>query len=109
MTISNVLKKFVASALPRALEKVLDERLPSLIEEIMQKKFRDEPNIRLTHVGFNWAFYLALREHWANIDGQTAVAWLWEYIDVPYGHPDYDWTPAAAKLIASEYVLEFGE
>lgn len=107
--ISRLLRKLVAESVPKAIQKVLDERLPSLIEEIMEKKFRENPDMPLSEVGFNWALYLALKKHWADIDGASAVKWLREYIDVPYGHPDYFWTPAAANLIASEYVMECGD
>ena len=103
------LRKAIPGMVKEVFEKELDRRLPGIIEEILADRFKNRPDDPLSEVGFNWALALALREKWPAVPKQEAVRWLREYIEVPYGHKDYDWTPSAAKLIANEYVNEFGE
>lgn len=103
------LNAVISRVVSETIVKVVDERLPSLIEEIMTAKFEREPNVNLTNAGFGWALSIALRKHWPNLDGKTAARWLWDYIDVPYGSKGYVWTYAAAREIAAQYVSDFGE
>ena len=104
-----VLERELPTIVRNSVEKVLNDRLPSMIEETLSEHFKNRPNDPLNEVGFNWALALSLREIWPNVPNQEAVRWLREYIDAPFGHEGYDWTPAAAKLVAQEYVNEFGE
>lgn len=104
-----MLKEFVSKALPKAIEKVLDERLPSIIDECLMEKLSKYPYRQLNAVGFRWALALSLREMWPDVKNYEAVEWLEDYINTPYGTPGYDWSFSGAKTIALEYVNEVGE
>jgi hypothetical protein len=91
------------------LEKELEKRIPSLVEEIMIKGFSSHPNRELTKIGFEWAFYLAMRDHWPTVGRATSTAWLWDYLSTDYGVDGYCWTAASARELAETYVMEFGE
>ena len=104
-----VLERELPTMVKAEFERQLDLRLPSIIEDILRDRFRDRPNDPVSELGFNWALALSLRAYWPDVSNQDAVRWLREYIEVPYGHSDYDWSPAAAQLIAKEYVEELGE
>lgn len=91
------------------IERQIDKRLPSLIEEILSERFMSRPDAQLSEVGFNWALALSLRALWPDVTNVEAVRWLREYIEVPYGTAGYDWTASGAKLVATEYVNENGE
>lgn len=99
----------ISEVVTEAITKALDEQLPFIIEAELRKCFKEQPNKPLSEVGFNWALALALRDIWPDVPKREAVRWLREYIEVPYGHADYDWTAAAAAAIADEYTSEFGE
>ena len=75
----------------------------------MEVRERDEREQAHQTVGRELPVALALREKWPDVPKQEAVRWLREYIEVPFGHEGYAWTPSAAKLIANEYVNDFGE
>jgi hypothetical protein len=92
-----------------AIAQAIDRRLPAIIEDILADRFKNRPDDPLSEVGFNWAFALSLREFWPDVSNADAVRFLREYIEVPYGTDGYDWTPSAARLIATEYVNEVGE
>jgi hypothetical protein len=104
-----VLERELPAIVRSAFEKELEKRLPGLIEEVLSERFKNRPNDPLNEVGFNWALALSLRELWPDVPNHEAVRWLREYIEVPFGHDGYDWTPAAAKSVAHEYVNEVGE
>lgn len=91
------------------IERQIDKRLPSLIEEILAERFKTRPDYPLSEVGFNWALALSLRAMWPDVSNAEAVRWLREYIEVPYGTAGYDWSASADKLVAYEYVNEVGE
>lgn len=104
-----ILRSHVEKTVGETIMKVLDDRIPFLIEEILAERFKTRPNDPLSEVGFNWALALSLRLFWPDVSNAEAVRWLREYIEVPYGTAGHDWTASAAKLVASEYVNENGE
>jgi hypothetical protein len=104
-----VLKQSIPAMERSEIDRQLDQRLPSIIEDILADRFKNRPDNPLSEVGFNWALALSLRALWPNVTNAEAVRWLREYIDTPHGAAGYDWTPSAAKLIAYEYVNEVGE
>lgn len=89
----------------------LSELFGSAIAESLIKSIEkaDRDNLELTEVGFDWALAISLKRHWPDIDTQTAIRWLREYIGVPYGTAGYDWTVSAAREIAAQYAADFGE
>lgn len=103
------LNETIREVVAETISKALDEIMPAMIDAQMRKSFKDRPNQPLTEVGFNWALALALRDIWPDVSNKEAVKWLREYIEVPYGHKDHDWTAAAAETIAREYANEVGE
>lgn len=99
----------VSDTLRREIPKIVDRRLPEILEAHMAKRFAEEPHLDLTEVGFSWAFYLALKKRWPGIVRRDSDQWLHDYIDAPIGSAGYDWTPAAASGLASSYADEYGE
>lgn len=89
--------------------KVVSDKLPALVEDIIAEKLSREPDLPLSNAGFGWALSIALRKHWPDVDGKTAAAWLWDYIGVPFGTSGYAWTFSAAQDVAREYAEQFGE
>ncbi len=109
----SIFSKFFRSEIERsvknAIEKVVDSKLPALVEDVISEKLAKTPDAHLTREGFGWALSIALRKHWPELDGPTAARWLWDYLDVPYGTTGYTWTYAAAQDLAREYAEQFGE
>lgn len=104
-----LVRRHVEKTVDQTVAKVVDEKLPTLVEKIITEKHEREPNLPLTEIGFSWALSIALRKHWPNLDGKTASRWLWDYIDVPFGAKGYRWSYAGAQELALQYVQEFGE
>lgn len=97
----NIIERIVS----RAVDGVINERIEAHIARVLAR----ETDAQLTEVGFGLAFYLALREIWPGVDRRTAVAWARDYIGVPFCSPGYDWSPRAAKELATAYAQDFGE
>lgn len=104
-----LLRQHVEHTVDETIAKVIDDKLPALVEKIITEKYEHDPNLPLTETGFSWALSIALQKHWPEIDGKTAARWLWDYVDVPFGAKGYRWTYAGAQEIALQYVQEFGE
>lgn len=104
-----LVRKHVENTVDETIAKVIDDKLPALIEKIITEKYESDPNLELTETGFSWALSIALRKHWPQIDGETAARWLWDYVGVPFGAKGYQWTYAGAQGLALLYVQEFGE
>lgn len=105
----DLLRKFVQTRIESVVTTHLEKRLPSLIEEVLLEKFKENPSKPLSYVGFNWALALSLKEFWPDVPNAEAVVWLNEYTGIPYGTKGYDWSYAGAKDIARDYVNEVGE
>lgn len=105
----NLVRNFVHTRIESVVTTHLEKRLPSLIEEVLLEKFKENPSKPLSCVGFNWALALSLKEFWPDVSNAEAVAWLNEYTGVPYGTDGHDWSYAGAKDIAREYVNEVWE
>lgn len=103
------IKRLIEPLVAKTIEEEIDKALPNIIESHLRKRFRAEPDLTLTPVGWNWALALALTEHWPEVPKLDAIRWLSEYIEVPFGTDGYSWTAGAAYEIADEYVREFGE
>lgn len=107
--IRRMIAKTVDEVIRDQVPKLLDQKLPAIIEKIASEKFTANPDAPLTEAGFGWALGLSLREHWPDVSTGQAAKWLWEYVGVPYGAKGYLWTPAAAAEVARQYVDDFGE
>lgn len=103
------IRKRIEEVVKETINTELDKYLRRELPKIMMKTFERTPKQDLTELGFNWALALYLQDIWPDVDMRDAVRWLREYIGVPYGHKDYAWNAAAAKLIAFEYASDFGE
>lgn len=95
--------------LKKELPRLLDEQLPDIVVNCMRRMFRDDPDQPLTEIGFRWALALSLTDLWPDLDRLTAVEWLTDYLDVPYGTQGHSWTARWADALAREYAMEFGE
>lgn len=93
----------------REINRALDRLLPAAIERHLRKIFAEKPDMPLNKAGFGWAFYLAIKDIWPDVDHKTASKWVADYVDVPVGEPGYDWTPRAAKEMAALFAQEYGE
>jgi len=90
--------------------KTIREMLPSTVERIISKRLKESPDAELTKIGFEWAFYLSLRDMWPDVTMGETSRWLWEYIQpTKHGDPDYDWRAQAAAELANSYANEYGE
>ena len=104
-----LVRKHVEKTVTETITKVVDDKLPALIEKIITEKYEGDPNLPLTETGFSWALSIALRKHWPELDSKTAARWLRDYVGVPFGASGYRWTYAGAQELALQYVQEFGE
>ena len=107
--LGKAVEKRIERVVAEEIDKVLDRLLPTAIERSVTDLFASKPNEPLTECGFAWAFYIAMKSKWPDVDLRTASAWLWDYIDAPVGAPGYAWTPVAARDLAFSYIEEFGE
>ncbi|WP_370194415.1 MULTISPECIES: hypothetical protein [Aurantimonas] len=103
------LSKFITPIVRRTVLDTIEARLPAMIESHLSRRFAEAPNLPLTNTGFRWAFFLALRSHWPDIDLATSSRWLADYIGGETIGSDAEQTPSAAAIIARDYVDEFGE
>lgn len=104
-----IIDNHISSVIAEVVPKLLDERLPAIIDRIAADRFASDPAARLTEAGFGLAMSLALRAHWPELSRVEATRLMWEYVEVPFGADGYDWTPLGAKEIALAYASEFGE
>lgn len=102
-------KDVVEKELPNMIQKAMAEQLEKTLPSILMENFEKTPDRQLNEAGFNWALYLYLKKDWPDVGKYESVRWLREYLEVPYGDPEYSWTASAAKQLADEYVREFGE
>lgn len=109
MIFASAIKRAFDEAFPNAVERALDKVLPGIVEVTLRDRFRDAPDKPLSRVGFEWAFYFGIKRYWTNVSRADTTPWLWEYLDTPYGNPEYSWTARDAEDLAKEYVCEFGE
>ena len=107
--IDQAIENAVRDTLARELPKIIDRKLPGMIEKQIRRIVANAPNTQLTKVGFRWAFYVCLKDVWPDIDMRTSTAWLVDYLDVPYGTDGYAWTAAGARELAKAYAAEFSE
>jgi hypothetical protein len=110
---SELLKRAITQKVDKVLKddlpRLLDGQLPAIVEASLQKLFEKGPDRELTTIGFHWAFALALRRYWPDVSNVEAARWLEDYLPDSIGSEGYQWTPAAASALATDYVNEFGE
>jgi hypothetical protein len=106
---SALTRKHAEDGIQQAVDQFSKETLPGLVEDALIKNFKDNPDRRLQEGWFNLSLARCLQVHWPDIDDQTAIRWLREYIGARYGNPRYRWTYSAAEAVAYEYAQTFGE
>ena len=105
-------KEGVDKVVREEFPKMLDARLPAIIDEHLANSFAENPELQLTESGMGAAMSLALRKHWPDLDRKTSLDWMWEYVEssgIQFNDPACEWTPRAAEELAFSYVQEFGE
>jgi hypothetical protein len=105
----SVLDRLIRRKVEEVVKQVIDERLPAMVAASMAKTFARHPDCQLTKAGFEWAFIIAINDRWPATPADICRLWLWDYLDARYGAPGYAWTARAARLLADQYVSEFGE
>ncbi|MBO9198241.1 hypothetical protein J5277_29350 [Rhizobium sp. 16-449-1b] len=79
-------RRFSANAIAKAIVKSIDSA--------------ERENRQLSEIGFDWASVIGRTRYGLDGDNATAIRWLREYIDVPFGTEGYDWTVAVANAVA---------
>lgn len=83
--------------------------LADAIADGIVRSIISKPKRQLSEHGWRLACVFALRQHWPDVDIQTAADWLTEYSGAKFGTPGYDWSYSAAETLAAAYVSEHGE
>ena len=97
----DALNEFVSSGdLDRRIRLIVEDRVSEILDGDQQK--------RLTMTGWRLVLVSAIKRYWPDLDDQTAACWMLDYASA-YQVGRKQWTPETAKLLAREYVSEFGE
>lgn len=103
------MRRRAEKAARNAIFEKVEADLPNIVHGRLVENFRAQPDQQLPAGWFDLCLAHCLKQHWPDVDDDTAVRWLREYIGVKHGTRGYDWSYSAAEAVANEYASTFGE
>ncbi|PZO78458.1 MAG: hypothetical protein DI629_12230 [Mesorhizobium amorphae] len=107
--IDSIVRRHVGPIIDKTVAQTVEEEVPRLVREALERVFLKQPNAPLTKDGFAWAIVIEMQKHWPDVPGPTAVRWIMDEIGVPFGAVGHGWSAADAQDLVREYISAYGE